>query len=147
MSILSFLTSWKPGEHCDCPRLFSDPTATLGWDSYNEQYFYGHTFHGFTASDSFYSLHIHIKCVSGERHDCVTGVFELKELVDLYPEINFYSAAFDSAYDANAFYLLNLHYGINPVIVLNSRSKNPECINELVKIDENRIPMAFPCTM
>jgi hypothetical protein len=26
----------KPGEHCDCPRLFSDPTASWGWDSYNE---------------------------------------------------------------------------------------------------------------
>lgn len=130
----------KLGERCDCPRKFSDPIATWGWDSYNEQYFYGHTFHGFTASDSFYSLPIHIKCVSASRHDSVTGVYELKELIDLYPKINFYSAAYDSAYDANAFYLLNLHYGINPIIDLNSRSKNPEPTNKLVKIDENGIP-------
>ncbi|KJS84907.1 MAG: hypothetical protein JM58_09970 [Peptococcaceae bacterium BICA1-8] len=130
----------KPGQHCDCPRLFADPTATWGWDSYNEQYFYGHTFHGFTASDSFYSLPIHIKCVTGERHDSVTGVYELKELVALYPEINFYSASFDSAYDANAFYLLNLHYGIKPVIDLNSRSKNPKSSNELILYDDNGIP-------
>ncbi len=130
----------KPGERCDCLRLFADPTASWGWDSYNEQYFYGHTFHEFTASDSFYSLPIHIKCVTGERHDSVTGIYELKELVDLYPEINFYSAAFDSAYDANAFYLFNMHYGINPIIDLNSRSSNPNSGNELVEIDENRIP-------
>lgn len=130
----------KTGERCDCPRLFSDPTATWGWDSYNEQYFYGHTFHGFTASDSFYSLPIHIKCVAGKRHDSVTAIYELKELVDLYPEINFYSAAFDSAYDASAFYLLNIHYGIYPIIDLNSRSNNPESINEWVIIDKNGIP-------
>ena len=130
----------KPGERCDCPRLFADPTASWGWDSCNEHYFYGHTFHGFTACDSFYSLPIHIKCVSGERHDSVTGAYELKELVDLYPEINFYSAAFDSAYDANAFYLLNKHYGIKPIIDLNSRASKPAAVNELVEFDKNGIP-------
>ncbi|MTI84686.1 MAG: transposase, partial [Firmicutes bacterium] len=89
----------------------------------------------------FYSLPIHIKCVTGERHDSVTGVYELKELVDLYPEINFYSAAFDSAYDTNAFYLLNMHYGIKPIIDLNPRSSKPEAASELVKIDEKGIPL------
>lgn len=130
----------KPGERCDCPRLLADPSASWGWDSYNEHYFYGHTFHGFTACDSFYSLPIHIKCVTGKRHDSVTGVYELKELADLYPKINFYSAAFDSAYDANAFYLLNMHYGIKPIIDLNSRSSKPEAVNELIEIDKNGIP-------
>ena len=28
---------------CDCPRRFSDPNATWGWDSHNELYFYGYT--------------------------------------------------------------------------------------------------------
>ncbi len=130
----------KPYEHCDCPRYFSDPTAQWGWDSYNEHYFYGHTFHGFVASDSFNSLPIHIKCVSGERHDSVTGIYELKELVDLYPEISFYSATFDSAYDANAFYLFNMNYGIKPVICLNSRSSKPSSDNDIVVIEENGIP-------
>jgi len=130
----------KLGERCDCPRLFADPSASWGWDSYNERYFYGHTFHGFTACDSFYSLPIHIKCVSGERHDSVTGVFELKELVDLYPEFNFYAAAFDSAYDANAFYLLNMHYGIKPVIDLNARASKPEAGSDLIEIDKYGIP-------
>ena len=135
----------KPWERCQCHRKFSDPTATWGWDSYNEQYFYGHTFHGFTASDSYYSLPIHIKCVTGARHDSVTGVYELKELVDLYPEIVFNSAAFDSAYDANAFYLLNMHYGIKPVIDLNSRSSKPSLSSEYITLDENGIPHGKIC--
>lgn len=130
----------NPGERCDCPRIFSDPTATWGWDSYNEQYFYGHTFHGFTACDSFYSLPIHIKCVTGERHDSVTGVYELKELVDLYPEIKFHTGVFDSAYDANSFYLFAMHYGIIPIIDLNTRSSNPEATNEFITYDDKGIP-------
>lgn len=135
----------KPGERCDCARKFTDPTATWGWDSFNEHYYYGHTFHGFTASDSFYSLPIHIKFVSAARHDSVTGVYALKELVDLYPEIKFYSAAFDSAYDANAFYLLNMHYGIKPIIDLNSRSLKPSSSSEFVKLDDNGIPHGKIC--
>lgn len=130
----------KPGERCDCPRFFADPTASWGWDSYNERYFYGHTFHGFTACDSFYSLPIHIKCVTGERHDSVTGVYELKELVDLYPEVVFNAAVYDSAYDANAFYLLNMHYGIKPVIDLNSRAAKPDAVDGIIEFDKNGVP-------
>jgi len=135
----------KPGERCSCPRKFSDPTASWGWDSYNEQYFYGDTFHCFTASDSFYSLPIHIKCVTGERHDSVTAVYELKELIDLYPEIKFNSGAFDSAYDASAFYLLNLHYGISPIIDLNSRSAKPSSNKEFVVLSDKGIPYGLIC--
>lgn len=135
----------KPGEHCDCYRKFTDPSATWGWDSFNEQYYYGHTFHGFTACDSFYSLPIHIKFVSAARHDSVTGVYALKELVELYPEIKFYSVAFDSAYDVNAFYLLCMHYGINPIIDLNSRSSKPSSNNEFVELDKSGIPNGKIC--
>jgi len=135
----------KPGQSCNCSRKFTDPSASWGWDSFNEEYYYGHTFHGFTACDSFYSLPIHIKFVSAARHDSVTGVYALKELVDLYPEINFYSAAFDSAYDANAYYNLNMHYGINPIIDLNSRSSQPSANNEFVSLDKNGIPHGKVC--
>lgn len=130
----------KSNEHCDCPRLFSDPTAQWGWDSYKEQYFYGHTFHCFTASNSFYSLPIHIKGVSGERHDSVTGIYHLKEMVDLYPNINFYSSSFDAAYDANSFYLLNMHFDINPVINLNKRAAKPLSDKDIIEYDDNGIP-------
>jgi hypothetical protein len=135
----------KPGERCDCYRKFTDPSASWGWDSFNEHYYYGHTYHGFTACDSFYSLPIHIKFVSAARHDSVTGVYELKELVDLYPEINFHSVVLDSAYDSNAFYLLCMHYGINPIIDLNSRSSKPSSGSEFVKLDDKGIPYGKIC--
>ncbi|MGB9592495.1 MAG: transposase, partial [Candidatus Kryptoniota bacterium] len=135
----------KPGHSCDCMRKFMDPTASWGWDSYNEAWFYGHSFHCFTACDSFYSLPIHIKCVTAERHDSVTGVYALAELLRLYPEFWFKTAVFDSAYDSNYFYLLNLNYGINPVIDLNERASKPVSCNELIEYDEYGIPHGKVC--
>lgn len=135
----------KPGESCDCKRKFSDSSATWGWDSYNERYFYGHTFHVFTAAESFYSLPIHIKCVTGERHDSVTGIFALKEVVNLYPEMKFFTAAFDSGYDSTYFYILNKFYDILPVIALNGRSSVPLSNDTLVKFDDYGIPHGRKC--
>jgi hypothetical protein len=48
-------------------------------------------------------------------------VFAIKELVDLYPELNFYSASFDKAYDTIGFYRLLTHLRIAPIIDINAR--------------------------
>lgn len=108
---------------CSCPRYFSDPNATWGWDSTYEYYFFGHVFHLFTASDSPNDLPIIIKPVSAKRFDGVTGVFAFKELIDLYPEIAFHSASFDKAYDATGFYRLVTHHRVAPIIDINERHK------------------------
>ncbi len=129
-----------PGKRCDCLRKFTDPSATWGWDSFNEKYFYGHTYHGFTASDSFYSLPIHIKFVNAKRHDSVTGVYALKEFIDLYPEIDFHAEIYDSVYDVSSFYLFNMYHGISPIIDLNARSSKPNSKNEYIYLYENGIP-------
>jgi hypothetical protein len=135
----------KPGQTCDCKREFLDPSASWGWDSYKEHWFYGHSFHVFSACNSFYDLPIHLKCVTGERHDSVTGVYALTELVRLYPEFNFYSAAYDSGYDSSYFYLLNSFFNINPVIELNERSSKPDLRSDLYYFDKNGIPHCKAC--
>lgn len=136
-----------PGQKCDCKRKFTDPDAAWGWDSYHEVYVFGHGFHTFTACSSKYDLPMHIKSVSAARHDAITGIYHLKEFVDSYPDIKIYSAAYDSAYDFNYFYLLNEHYGIAPVIELNKRSlsSKPNSSNLLVAINDNGIHFAKKC--
>lgn len=108
---------------CSCTRYYSDSNATWGWDSTDECYYYGHSFHLFTAADSPNDLPIIIKPVSAKRFDGVTGVFAVKELVDLYPEISFKTASFDKAYDATGFYSLLTHFHIAPIIDINERHK------------------------
>jgi hypothetical protein len=46
--------------NCKCPRRYSDPDATWGWDSYREQWFYGDTLFCITASDSPYDLPVYL---------------------------------------------------------------------------------------
>lgn len=137
----------KPGEKCNCRRKFTDPDAAWGWDSFHEVYVYGHTFHGFTTCDSKYDLPLHLKSVSAARHDSVTGIFHLKEFVDLYSQdIKINSAAYDSAYDCTYFYILNNNYDIAPVIDLNRRkSLNPEGEDPLVVYNDNGKPYTKAC--
>ncbi|MGI6078798.1 MAG: hypothetical protein ACOYCB_11705 [Fastidiosipilaceae bacterium] len=43
---------------CSCPRLYTNPTANWGWDSYHERWFYGHSLYALTAADSVNDLPI-----------------------------------------------------------------------------------------
>jgi hypothetical protein len=135
----------KPGEQCNCKRYFKDPSASWGWDSFKEIYFYGHTFHAFTAANSFYSLPIHLKCVTGKRHDSVTGIYALKELIDLYPEIKFRYGIFDSAYDNISYYRQNYYYNMIPIISLNNRNSKPSSNLDLVDFDDDGVPRGKAC--
>ncbi len=136
----------KPGEKCNCRRKFTDPSACWGWDSFHEVYVYGHGFHGFTACDSRYDLPLHLKSVSAERHDSITGIYNLKEFANLYSDIIINTAAYDSAYDFSYFYILNEHYKFAPVIDLNKRkSSKSESDNPLVTYDNKGIPCTTAC--
>lgn len=132
-------------EKCNCKRLFTDPCASWGWDSFRECYVYGHGFHCFTSSDSPFDLPLHIKTVSAKRHDSITGIYALKELRDLYTEFKFNTAAFDSAYDFYSFYVQCNHYSIIPIIDLNSRNSKPDSGNEFIKLNDNGIPYCKTC--
>lgn len=85
--------------NCQCPRLFSDPDARWGWDSYKEQWFFGNTLFNVTASFSPYVLPIYIKMVQASRHDSVTTVFALEYIHKLYPDLRFKYFIADGAMD------------------------------------------------
>lgn len=109
--------------NCQCPRLFSDPDARWGWDSYREQWFFGNTLFNVTASDSPYDLPIYIKMVQASRHDSVTTVFALEDIHKLYPDLRFKFFIADGAMDNYPTYELLKHYDILPFIALDSRTK------------------------
>lgn len=55
--------------NCSCPRRFSDPGVKLDWDSYREQWFFGNTLYGITATDGPYDLPIYLKIIQASRHE------------------------------------------------------------------------------
>ena len=74
---------------CDCPRKFSDPNASWGWDSHNERYFYGYTGYFISTYNRTLKLDLPLclRLVDAKRHDSISAVVALAEFRDLYPNL------------------------------------------------------------
>lgn len=128
---------------CDCPRRFSDPNATWGWDSHNERYFYGYTGYFISTYNKTekIDLPLYLRLVDAKRHDSVSAVVALAEFRDLYPNLNVDTFISDSASDNYATYELLNQWGINAVIALNHSNKGNFKYDERFTVDENGIPL------
>jgi hypothetical protein len=109
--------------NCQCPRKFSDPNATWGWDSHNERYFYGYTGYFISTYNKAEKLDLplYLRLVGASRHDSVSAVVALTEFRDLYPGLRIDSFMSDSASDNYATYELLKAWNINAVIALAER--------------------------
>lgn len=107
---------------CNCPRKYSDPDASWGWDSYREEYYYGRTLYAFTAADSPYDLPVYLNFFKAYRHDSLAFVYSFFDFIQLNPEFKLAECLLDSAHDAYAIYKLLHHYDIAAFIDLNSRN-------------------------
>jgi hypothetical protein len=118
---------------CDCPRRFSDPNATWGWDSHNERWFYGYT--GYFIStynrELKADLPLYLRLVEAKRHDSVSAVVALAEFRDLCPDLKVNTFIHDSAADNSATYHLLNQWNIDAVIALSERGnfKYPPHLN------------------
>jgi len=117
--------------NCRCPRRYSDPDASWGWDSYREEYYYGRGLYAFSAADSPYDLPVYLLFHKAERHDSVAFVPSFFDFMHLYPEFRFEECLLDSAHDAYAIYELLHHFDMSAVIDLNKRNAgNISCDGE-----------------
>jgi len=130
--------------HCHCPRRYSDPDATWGWDSYRERYYFGDTLYAFTATGTDHDLPIYLRTVEARRHDSITTIFALQEIQELLPEITIRDAVFDSAMDNYPTYKLCKHLGIRPFIALNDRSKDDSPEDD-PDASEKKLPKGVSC--
>lgn len=112
--------------NCKCPRHYSDPDATWGWDSYREQWFYGDTTFVATASDSPNDLPIYLRKAQAQRHDSIIAIFALDEVRKLYPDICFKNYLADGAMDNYPTYRLLQHFCMIPFIPLDANAKFPD---------------------
>ena len=117
--------------NCDCPRLFSDPSASWGWDSHAERPFYGYSGYFLSARDKTYKvdLPLYLRIVDAKRHDSVSALVALSEFRDRYPQLCIDTFISDSASDNQATYELLEEWGIDAVIALgkpiNGKAKYP----------------------
>jgi len=126
---------------CTCPRYFSDPDASWGWDSYREKYVYGRTLYELVAADSPYDLPVYFKLAQCQRHDSVLTITALNEFRKFYPELSISEFLGDSANDSYPIYELLFHWIIEPFIALNEKNKGHFTYDPQPKINENGIPI------
>ena len=108
---------------CDCPRRFSDPNASWGWDSHNDRWFYGYTGYFISTYNKAEKLDLplYLRLVDAKRHDSISAVVALAEFHDLYPDLTVENFISDSASDNYATYELLDMWDINAVIALNGK--------------------------
>jgi len=128
---------------CSCPRRFSDPNATWGWDSHNEHWFYGYTGYFICAYNKALKLDLplYLRLVDAKRHDSISAVVALAEFRDLYPSLTIDTFISDSASDNYATYELLDHWDIDAVIALNHTNKGNSTYAEHITVDENGTPI------
>lgn len=129
--------------NCDCPRKFSDPYATWGWDSHNLRYFYGYMGYFISTYNKSLKLDLplYLRFVEASRHDSVSAVVALAEFRDLYPNLNINTFISDSASDNYATYELLDNWNINAVIALNKTNSGNAKYPEYLDIDDNGVPV------
>lgn len=136
---------------CDCPRHYSDPLATWGWDSDKEQYFYGHTAYFLATYNKELKLDlpIYLRTVEARRHDSITALIALAEFRELYPDLTMTAFLSDSASDNYETYQLLSDWKISAIIALNKRLighfkyRELEVNSEGIPICEGGLPMTL----
>ncbi len=128
---------------CSCPRRFSDPNASWGWDSHNEQWFYGYTGYFISTYNKTEKLDLplYLRLVDAKRHDSVTAIFALAEFRALYPALTVKTFISDSASDNYATYELLDKWNINAVISLNPTNTGRFKYDTHFAVDENGVPI------
>jgi hypothetical protein len=127
---------------CTCNRKYSDVDANWGWDSHNEQWFYGYTEYIVSVCNKELKvdLPIYLRTVQASRFDGVSGIVALSELLELYPHFNFNSFIADTAHDNYPTYELLNNLDITPIIPI-SKNNNSKLPNRQFQFDENGIPI------
>ena len=128
---------------CECNRKFSDPSATWGWDSHNERWFYGYTgyFLSTYIKDLKIDLPLYIRLVEAKRHDSVSALVALTEFKDLNPELHIDTFISDCASDNYATYDLLNFWNINAVIALNKTNSGNSWYDDNININDNGVPI------
>lgn len=128
---------------CKCPRHFSDPDASIGWDSDLNAYYYGYTLYMLSCHND--KLHIdlplHLRFLDAKRHDSVGGLVSLAEFHSMMPDLKITNLCLDSAHDNYPTYELCKAWDIIPFIDLNSNRGRPERIPKHVTIDTDGTPL------
>ena len=128
---------------CDCSGKYADPDASWGWDSYRERWFWGDALFSITAADSHNDLPIYLHSAQASRHDGVSSVFAIRNVLNMFPALKLHKFLADGAMDTYAIYQMLLGLGIQPFIPLpvNTKFSTLEDYPEIQRFDAKGRPV------
>ena len=127
---------------CECPPVFADPDARMGWDSYREKFFFGHHFYELIANGGGHDLPLAIRLDPGQTSDYTASVMTLDRLLKtaraLPLTLRYFVA--DAGHDGEANYRYCLERGIRPVIPLRGKAPATHPKREDITLSPRGIP-------
>ncbi|HSH13827.1 MAG TPA: transposase, partial [Desulfurivibrionaceae bacterium] len=131
---------------CDCPRLYSDPSADWGFDSYRDGHFFGHRFYQHLVSSAGYDLPVHLTIGPASESDFTLSLNSLDRFLKTCREhdlrLSVHALAYDAGHDARGIYEFLLAKQIRPVIALNPRSgQHPLPSGTAQQLNDQGVPL------
>ena len=126
----------------DCPRHYSDPDASWGWDSHEKEWYFGHTLYMLCTRNNKHKVEVPVlmKFLKAKRHDSICFFHAIDELGRHMPAISPRNVCLDSAHDNIATYELLDRWGINALIDINSRNASTIGLPDDISLDKNGHP-------
>ncbi|MHC4537459.1 MAG: transposase [Planctomycetota bacterium] len=132
--------------NCDHPRFYSDPTATFGYDSYRDCYYFGHTFYQHVVKTDSHDLPLHLTISDAAETDFTLSMKSLDRLKKALAENrlswHIENVIYDAGHDATGIYEYLRQHQIKPVIALNQRGGTyPQPTGTAEKVHTNGTPI------
>ena len=135
----------KGNRLCNCDRLYSDPTADWGYDSYRDTYYFGHTFYQHVVSTEGHDLPIHVAIGKASESDftlSLKSIDRLRKMVATHqPTWKIEHAVYDAGHDATGIYEYLNACGIQPVIAINRRGESVNPSGTASEVDSSGRPI------
>jgi hypothetical protein len=131
---------------CACDRLYADPTADWGYDSYRETYFFGHTFYQHIVSVNGHDLPVHVTIGPASESDFTLSLKSLDRFLKTCAEhalsLKIDAVAYDAGHDAVGIYQYLAAKTIDPVIALNPRTgAAPAPTGTAQRVNDQGVPL------
>ncbi|MGN0484313.1 MAG: transposase [Lachnospiraceae bacterium] len=112
----------------NCPRHYSDPDASWGWDSSKKTWYFGHTLYMLCCRNNQLKIELPLlmKFTDARRHDSKNFLFAIDDFGRNTFGLSPKNICLDSAHDNIPTYELLEHWDINALIDINGRSKTSE---------------------
>ncbi len=132
-------------ERCDCPRIYDDPDAVVGWDSHRKAFFYGHHFYEFSISSNGHDLPVALRLDPANASDHVASLKSLDWFRKLLAEHGlpwkFHAIIQDAGHDGEPNHRYIIDMGALPVIPLSTKAPAVHPVRPDVSLSPRGVPL------